>query len=72
MLSAKIWRFKKCKKYPPHQMIRLCCLEVHITISNPNIDVNPRSGLLRCHRYSILIISLNLTLNKMKYAKPNC
>ena len=29
---------------------------------------NPRSGLLCCHRYSIL--TLNLTLNKMKYTKP--
>ena len=30
----------KITEYPIHQLIRLGRLEVHIAISNPNIDVN--------------------------------
>ena len=39
MLWAKVSR--KIAEYPPHQLICLGHLEIHIALSNPNIDVLP-------------------------------
>ena len=56
MLSAKISReVKKYTEYPPHQMIRLGYLEVHIAISNPNIDVT-----ILAQGYCGVIVTLSL------------
>ena len=56
MLSAKISReVKKYTEYPPHQMIRLGCLEVHIAISNLNIDVT-----ILAQGYCGVIVTLSL------------
>ena len=54
-------------EYQLCQLIRLGRQEIHIALSNPNID-NLCSGLLCCHHWSIL--TLNLKLNKIKYVKP--
>ena len=62
---------KKYRKkiYPLHKLASLGRLEIHIALSNPNINV--RIGSLDqgcCHRQFIL--TLSLILKKMKYSRP--
>ena len=57
------------KIYPLHKLASLGRLEIHIALSNPNINV--RIGSLDqgcCHRQFIL--TLSLILEKMKYSRP--
>ena len=55
MLSAKISRGLKTAEYLLHQLIRLRRLEIHIALSNPNIDVR-----ILAHDYGFAIVSLSL------------
>ena len=46
MVLAKISQeLKKIVEYPLHQLLRPGCLEIHITLANPNINVSSGSGL---------------------------
>ena len=65
--STCFWR-KDEESFKVAKYLLFIRLEIHISLSNPNICRNLHLGLMRCHRQSIL--TLNLTLNKVKYAKP--
>ena len=69
-LLEKISRELKIAEYPLHQLLRLGRQEIHIALSQSQHRCqNSRSGIMCCHRQSIL--TLNLTLNnKTKYTKP--
>jgi len=58
-LLAKISRELKKKKqiadYQLHKLIRLGCQEIHIALSNPNIDVR-----ILAQGYCVVIVSLSL------------
>ena len=46
MVLAKISQeLKKIVEYPLHQLMRVGSLEIHITLSNPSINVSHRSRL---------------------------
>ena len=64
--STCFWR-KDQESFKVAEYLLLIRLEIHISLSNPNICQNLHSGIMRCHRQSIL--TLNLTLNSMIYAK---
>ena len=66
--SSTCFRRKDQESFKVAEYPLLIRLEIHISLSNPNICQNLHSGLMCCHRQSIL--TLNLTLNKMKYTKP--
>ena len=66
--SSTCFRRKDQESFKVAEYPLLIRLEIHISLSNPNICQNLHSGLMRCHRQSIL--TLNLTLNKVKYTKP--
>ena len=52
----------KIAEYPLHQLLRLGRQEIHIALSQSQHRCqNPCSGIMCCHRQSIL--TLNLTLN---------
>ena len=56
--SAKILReFTEIAEHPPHQLIRLGSLEIHISLSNLNIDVK-----ILAQGYCVAIVSLSLLL----------
>ena len=55
MLSAKMSREFKKAEYPVPQLIRLGRLEIHIALSNPNIDVR-----ILGYCYCVAIVSLSL------------
>ena len=42
-------------EYPPHQLIHLGRLEIHIALSNPNIDVR-----ILAHGFCVAIVSPSL------------
>ena len=65
--SSTCFRRKDQESFKVAEYPLLIRLEIHISLSNPNICQNLHSGLMRCHRQSIL--TLNLTLNSMIYAK---
>ena len=55
-LSANfIKRVKKKAEYQLHKLIRLGCLEIHITLSNPNIDER-----ILAQGYCVVIVSQSL------------
>ena len=54
MLSAEISRVKK-EEYPFHELIRLGPQEIHIALSNPNIDVR-----ILAQGYCVAIVSFSL------------
>ena len=68
MLSANISREFKNSEISTPSIDHLGRLEIHIALSNPNIDVR-----ILAQGFCVLIVypyfNLNLTLNKMKYAR---
>ena len=56
MLLAKYQGSLKIEEYPLHQLIRLGRLEIHIALSNPNIDVR-----IFAQGYCVAIVSLSLS-----------
>ena len=63
MLLARISREFKIAEYPLHQLIGVDHLEIHIALSNPNIDV----GIL-IQGYCVAIVSVSLLRNEIPKA----
>ena len=64
MLLAKKKKSLKIVEYPLHQLIRLGCLEIHITLLNRNIDVR-----ILAQGYISLPLFWTWHWRKIKYTK---